>query len=721
MARERLEALRRMRRQPTTAAGPPWSVPRGAVFLVVLLTMACQAATDVEERAGESVPAVIDQGDLPSIRARGTLRVLVGASGEEEFLPRQGMPASLDKTLAEELAGRLGVDMEFVLVDRRDELIPMLVEGKGDLVAAQLTVTDKREQQVAFARPTATVEEWVVGQRGAENLPRSPVALAGREVHVRPSSSFAETLEALQGSDIATLKVVFVEEHLDTESIVYEVTQGKRPLTVVDSHTLDAIQAYTDAVEPLFKIAEGRQIAWAVRRQNPELLAATNTFLVEKSLTGHTNERFLGDLEGIRERGVLRVLTRNNPVTYYLYRGRPMGFDFELAKLIAEDLDVRLAMVVPPSRDQLIPWLLEGRGDIIAASFTITEERGAHVAFSQPYLFVDEMVVSRAGDPPMTTLADLKGTTLHVRRSSSYYDTLERLQGDYGPFTIVEAPENLETEQLIGMVARGEIPLTVSDSHILNVELTYRDEIVGALTLSRGGDDEKAIAFAVRPQNTELAAYLDGFVKKTYRGLEYNLARKVYFEDKHWIAVATTRRTGVSGELSPYDGVIKKYSESYGLDWRLMAAQAFHESGFDPNAKSWVGALGLFQVMPATGQEMGITELVDPPEGGVRAGIMYMDRQIKRMDPTIPFGQRVRFALAAYNAGYGHLIDARRLAAEIGLDPDRWFGNVENAIALLEDPQYHTKARYGYCRGTEPALYVSRIQNTYDNYVKIVQ
>ena len=152
-----------------------------------------------------------------------------------------------------------------------------------------------------------------------------------------------------------------------------------------------------------------------------------------------------------------------------------------------------------------------------------------------------------------------------------------------------------------------------------------------------------------------------------------------------------------------------------------MAAQAFHESGFDPNAKSWVGALGLFQVMPATGQEMGITELVDPPEGGVRAGIMYLDRQIKRMDPTIPYRQRVRFALAAYNVGYGHLVDARRLAAEIGLDPDRWFGNVENAIALLEDPQYHTKARYGYCRGTEPALYVSRIQNTYDNYVKIVQ
>ena len=524
-----------MRRQPTRAAGPPWSVPRAAVLLVALLTMVCQAAT-------EPVPAVIDQGDLPSIRARRTLRVLVGASGEEEFLPRQGMPASLDKALAEELAGRLGVDSEFVLVDRRDELIPMLVEGKGDLVAAQLTVTDKREQQVAFTRPTATVEEWVIGQRGAENLPRSPAALAGREVHVRPSSSFAETLKALQDTDIATLKMVSVEEHLDTESIVYEVTQGKRPLTVVDSHTLDAIQTYNDAVEPLFKIAEGRQIAWAVRRQNPELLAATNTFLVEKSLTGHANERFVGDLEGILERGVLRVLTRNNPVTYYLYRGRPMGFDFELAKLIAEDLDVRLAMVVPPSRDQLIPWLLEGRGDIIAASLTITEERGAHVAFSQPYLFVDEMVVSRAGEPPMTTLADLKGTTLHVRRSSSYYGTLERLQGASGPFTVVEAPEDLETEQLIGMVARGEILLTVSDSHILNVEMTYRDEIVGALTLSRDGDEEKAIAFAVRPQNTELAAYLDGFVKKTYRGVEYNLARKAYFEDKHRVAVATTRR-----------------------------------------------------------------------------------------------------------------------------------------------------------------------------------
>jgi membrane-bound lytic murein transglycosylase F len=668
--------------------------------------------------------------DLDTIAGRGILRVLV-ASAEEAFLPRAGTPASHDRAMVREFADRRGLEVQFILVAEHDQLIPMLLEGVGDVAAAQLTVTDARQAQVAFTWPLHTVEEIVVGRRGAEGLPEKPEDLAGREVHVRAGSAYAETLTALAGEKAEGLKLVPVEEHLDTETIVYEVTAGRRPLTVVDSHLLTAVEAYNEDVARLFAIRDGRDIAWAVRPDNPDLKAALDAFLIEKALTAHTEARFTGDLDGIKERGRLRVLTRNNPVTYFLHRGRPMGFDYEMAQMIADALDVRLEMVVPPSRDQLVPWLLEGRGDLIAASMTITPERSEQVAFSRPYLLVDEVLVGPADGPAIGALADLAGKTVHVRASSSYYATLQALSERIEGLTIVAAPEDLETERLIDLVARGEIPLTVADTHILQVELTYRDDVRPLLVLTGEAGAEppeaaqvgvtgtKEIAFAVRPDSEALKDFLDGFVRRTYRGLEYNMARRRYFQHHRRIAGAGSDRPGEGGRLSPFDALIQRFSRQYGLDWRLMAALAYQESRFDPNAESWVGAQGLFQVMPATGEMLGFRNLRDPEEG-THAGIMYMHRRISRLDSRIPFDERVRFALAGYNCGIGHVGDARRLAASKGWDPDKWFDNVERAMLLLMQPRYHRQARHGYVRGTEPVNYVSSIQNRYDNYVQIV-
>jgi len=228
------------------------------------------------------------------------------------------------------------------------------------------------------------------------------------------------------------------------------------------------------------------------------------------------------------------------------------------------------------------------------------------------------------------------------------------------------------------------------------------------------------IAFAVRPTSPKLKTYLNGFVKKTYRGMEFNVARKRYFGEKKKYKKAQAARSEHSKSISPYDDVIRKYARKYGFDWRLMAAQAYAESRFNPNAKSWVGALGLFQVMPKTGASMGFRNLTDPDQG-THAGIKYMSRLITRFEKSVPFRQRVRFALAAYNAGLGHVIDARRLAKQKGWDPNRWFGNVEKAMLLLKEPYYARRARHGYCRGTEPVKYVSKIQSYYDAYVKVVK
>ncbi|KFA90430.1 transporter substrate-binding domain-containing protein [Archangium violaceum] len=666
----------------------------------------------------------VAQGDLAEMKERGTLRILIEGT-EEEFLPRQGSPKEQERALLERFARRHGMKAEFIRVSGFDRLIPLLTEGKGDIVAAEMTVTQARAERIAFTRPLAVVSEYVVGKKGAQDNPRSPGQLAGRKVHVRASSSYADSLRALAGEKAPGLTLEPVPENVEPEQLAYEVSRGQRPLTVLDSHLLAAIEAYNPDVERLFPIAEGQRLAWGLRKESPELKASLDGFLVENALTEYTSERFTGDLDALRKRGVLRVLTRNNPLTYFLYRGEPMGFDYQLAKAAADELGVRLEVVVPPSRDLLIPWLREGRGDFIAASLTITPERQAEVAFSQPYLYVDEVLVQRSTGPKAASPEELEGKKVHARKSSSYYTTLLALREKHGPFDIEPAPEDQETEVLLERVAAGELDFTVADSHILDAERVYRDDLEAGFTLPQPGPPgaesaQKEIAFAVRQENPQLRAFLDGFVKKTYRGVHYNMWRKRYFENKRHITRAKEERAGSSGRLSPYDTLIRKYSTTYGFDWRLMAAQAWRESHFDPKAKSWVGAQGLFQVMPTTGSSMGFTELEDP-EQGTHAGVRYMHQMLGRLAPTIPFKHRLRFALAAYNVGLGHVLDARRLAAEQGLDPDKWFGHVEKAMLLLEKPEHYRRARHGYCRGSEPVRYVSDIQARYVEYVKVVQ
>ncbi len=391
--------------------------------------------------------------------------------------------------------------------------------------------------------------------------------------------------------------------------------------------------------------------------------------------------------------------------------------------MAARDLGVRLEMVVPPRFADLIPWLLDGRGDVIAASMTITPDREEQIAFTRAYLYVHEVVVESAEtEAPIRSLEDLIGQEIHVQRSTSYYRTLRALQLVVGPFTIVEASEELEIEDLVAAVGEGRIPLTVADSHLLDAELAYRDDVQPAVFLPPVVDSDeephpKEIAFGTRKSNPTLRAFLDGFISKSYRGLAYNVIFTRYFQNSAGIRRAKERRASETGILTPYDALIKKYSRQYNLDWRLMAAQAFRESRFDPQSRSWAGAEGIFQLMPRTAQELGFED-IRAVETNIHAGIRYMSLLLDRTDQGIPLKHRIRFALAAYNAGEGHVKDARRLATRMRFDANRWFGQTEKAMLLLEQPRYHRTARYGYVRGSEVVAYVSRVQLTYDHYVR---
>jgi membrane-bound lytic murein transglycosylase F len=656
------------------------------------------------------------RGDLAEIRRRGTLRILM-LRGNRGYLPRSGSPLDHERKLAQALAEDLGLKSEFVPVDSLEELIPGLLEGRGDLVADNFTVTQERQQRVAFSSPVTTVREQVVTRADDESLQRpEDLRDAGRRIAVRRSSSLWESVEKLRAR-IPGIQVEVAPESLETDELLEGVARGDFDLTVADSNLVRAALAWRDDIRVAFDLDRPRMIAWAMRPDGVELRKATDAFLSKHQLGADAPRRYAEDLPGIQKRGVLRVLTRNSGTTYFIWRGELLGFEYDLARRFAERHGLRLEMVVPPSREDLLPWLLDGRGDIAAAALSASPERAERegVAFSRNYLGALETVVARAGDTDLEEPADLAGRTLVVRRSSSYWHTLEKLQREGIELRLVAAPEELETEQIIDRVAEGEYDLTLADSHILDVALTWRDDIRSAFALG----ERVAHGWALRPGDGQLMAAVNGFFDAEYRGLFYNVTLKKYFKNPRKVRKFVEFRSDEE-QISPYDDEARLYAGRYGFDWRLIVAQMHQESRFDPQARSFAGAQGLLQVLPRTAREMGFKSLSNS-EAGVHAGVKYLAWLRDRFPPELPAAERNWLALASYNVGFGHVRDARRLAAERGWDRDRWFGNVEQAMLLKEQPEVFRHTRFGYARGSEPVRYVRAILDRYQAYVRIAR
>ncbi len=438
-----------------------------------------------------------------------------------------------------------------------------------------------------------------------------------------------------------------------------------------------------------------------------------------EALTGHRALTYEADLDEIKKRQVLRVITRNNSTSYFLYRGTEAGFHYELAKLFADELGVRLEIVVPRANRDVIPWLLEGRGDIVIAGLPDDAPRVDRVAVTRPYLESPLVVVTRKGRvPAIADIKDLGQATITLRPSSSAMKRMRDLASenpDVG-INLRAAKETLEPEDVLDLVASGEVDATVVAKRLVDVELLHRDDLEIALTLP--GETVKAV-FATRPDDVKLLAAADAFLKKHHRGTVFNILYNRYHKNARRAEEVRSEdlRIDKGGGISPWDDAFKEGAQGAGLDWRLLAAQAYQESRFNPNAKSNFGAQGLMQIMPRTAREVGVKDPFDPLDS-IKGGAKYMAWLMSRYDkPDMKLKDRVRFALAAYNVGPGHLDDARKLAEKEGLDDGRWFGHVERALRLLSKPRYYRDAKYGYCRGEEPVQYVSQIQSRYDNYV----
>jgi membrane-bound lytic murein transglycosylase F len=678
--------------------------------LLPLLLPGCGAPPDPNS---SSKAPFIEAGDLPEIRERGTLRVLVPTLERRSFLPRRGSPLDSERELIGMFAEQEGLEPFWITVDSRSDLIPLLLDGHGDLVAANLTATPERREHVAFTVPVKRVREQVVTRRSDRTIER-PEDLEGRRVAVRRSSSFRRTLERLR-ERLPDMEIEEVPENVDTDEILHRVATRRLDVTVADSNLVRSVLGYRDDLRVACDLTEDLPVGWAVRPSSPELLRRLNRFLSESQLARRRGAPHTGDLEQIREKRVLRLLTRNSASTYFLWRGELVGFEYELAREFALSENLRMDVIVPRRGEDLLTLLVEGQGDLVAAAMTPADERRrTDVAFSRPYNHVSQVVVAPVGESYLNGPEDLAHRTLYVRHSSAYWNTLSRLRASGVPLVLQAAPEHLETEEIIGLVAAEVYPLTVADSHVLDIELTWRDDVQAAFPLG----DPVPLAWVVRASNPDLLQAVNAFLDAEYRGLTYNVLHRKYFESPKRIRRHIAYRTA-GGRLSPYDEIVQRYAEEHGFDWRLIVAQIYEESGFDPTARSFAGAVGLLQVLPRTAGELGITDLEDP-ETNIRAGLRYLAWVRDRFEEDLPVRDRMWLTLAGYNVGPGHVRDARRLAARRGWNPDRWFDNVERAMLLLSRPEHARNAQHGYCRGSEPVHYVREIRSRYEAYLDML-
>ena len=639
----------------------------------------------------------------------GRLRILVPADHGPARLPRRGDPRRIERALALEFAASRGLEPIVISLPNRDDLIPALLAGWGDIVVARLTITRARAEVVAFTDPVAQAREQIVTRTDDLSL-RDASGLTGRRLALRAASSFVESASALFDR-IPGLEREIVPGHLDSEEILVRVSTGEYDVAIADSDLVETILTYRPDLRVAFDVSPERDQAWAVRREDSALLDDLNEFLRD-TLPSRLEKRSRADLPDIKMRKSLRVLTRNSGATYFVYRGQLLGFEYELAERFAKSQGLYLELVVPPTRTALIPWLREGRGDLIAASLTPTRERDVQeIAFSSPYKWTREVIVTRSDDSSLRSRADLAGRTIVVRRSSSYWERAMSLRAEGIEVDVIEAPEELETEEIIARVESGQYDLTIADDHIVDIELAWRSRVRAAFPLS----SKLGHRWVVRKESRELLSAVDAFLAREIGSNGIGSIIDRYFSSPRRTKRYLRSRLLESGTISPYDEAIKKYASEFGIDWRLVAAQMYQESRFDPNALSPAGALGLMQFMPRTARRYGLEDRAQP-EASIRAGVRYLTDLRDEEYANLPAGERLWFALAAYNAGPEHVADARQLARELGMNPKLWFGHVEESIQLLARRRYYRRARYGYCRGSEPYAYVREIRARYEAY-----
>ena len=440
----------------------------------------------------------------------------------------------------------------------------------------------------------------------------------------------------------------------------------------------------------------------------------------------------LSSIEKIKKKGKLVAVMDFNSTNYFIYRGEPMGYQYELLQLLAKELDVKLEVKVENDVDENFNMLNKGECDIIAINLTITKDRANKIDFTYPHSQTRQVLVQRKPDNWESLSADeieerlirnqldLAKKVVYVQKGTSYATRIKNLSDEIGDSIKIIEKADKEVEELIELVAIGEIDYTVVDENVALVNQIYYP----ILDVKTAVSFPQNLAWGLRKGDESLKTEIDNWLVSFRKTAQYNIIYDKYFKNPRSVRIIESDYySNSSGKVSQYDEYIKKYSKEIDWDWRLLASLVYQESRFKYNAQSWAGAYGLMQLMPTTARRFGVNKN-SSAEMQIKAGVDFIKWLDKRFDirGIDNEEERIKFILASYNVGLGHILDARRLAEKNGLDPDVWQDNVDEYILKKSNPKYYKDpvVKYGYCRGSETYNYVYQILDRYEHYKNII-
>lgn len=431
------------------------------------------------------------------------------------------------------------------------------------------------------------------------------------------------------------------------------------------------------------------------------------------------------DFDAIKEDGAIRMITRYSSNTYFLHQGIEWGFEYEFVKRFADEHDLALQVVIVGVDENPYDLLNSGEGDLIAGNYTKTAERREVVDFTRPYNLVNQVLVysDNIENPPQSVeelaLSDIPVT---IRSNSSYYHHIRDLRNVGIDLSVNLVPNEFDTESLLFDVSQNKYYATVADDNIFQASAKYMGGLVQGPTIA----EYDTIAWAIRKNAPRLKEELNEYLQAHFqfrgedqepkRSLFLDILRDRYFEDSEPLADYYSPSSELEN-ISPYDGLIQSIADSAGLDWLMIASIVAQETKFNPRSKSWAGAVGLMQILPRYSEVKDSTLLYNE-EINIREGVRILKEHLDHysyLDSTDQWA----FSLAAYNAGQGHLGDARRLAIDQNKDPNKW-EHVSDALLKLMHRTYYRNARHGFCRGIETVRYVREVKNRYKVYKNII-
>ncbi len=424
-------------------------------------------------------------------------------------------------------------------------------------------------------------------------------------------------------------------------------------------------------------------------------------------LTGCDEEKEVSSLSKIIHNKEVNVGTLLNHNSYYIGNDGPAGFEYELAKKYADSLGVSLNIIPSYHLEELLPKLETGEVDIIAAGLLVTPNRLNNYKFAPSYNEVSQKIVYKQGNKRPRKFSDLTGKLI-VTSHSSYAEKLQQLKLEHPNLTWHETSD-FDSEELLKKVLDGEYDYTVIDSNSLALNRRYYPDISVAFTIQQA----EPIAWALSQSSDDslLASLIEFFGDTHNDGTIITLTDKYYGHIERFDYVDTrTFIRAIESKLPKYQPWFKKYSDDF--DWRLLAAISYQESHWNPKARSYTGVRGMMMLTLPTAKQMGVKNRTDP-EQSIYGGAKYIKQLIDRMPKRIANPDRIWFALASYNIGFGHLNDARIITQKQGGDPDRWV-DVKNRLPLLKQKQHYKQTKYGYARGNEAVTYVENIRRYHD-------